>query len=106
MPVTVQSLSQSSQSPSYSPRVSARDHTPLTRWVTFNAIGVAGMVVQLGVVAALVHLGCHYLLATVIGVESAIVHNFVWHRRWTWRDRPEQSSGETVLRVVRFHFLN
>ena len=80
--------------------------TPLTRWVTFNAVGMGGMAVQLTVVATLVHLGCHYLVATLVAVESAIVHNFLWHQRWTWRDRPTLSSAETAFRLVRFHVLN
>lgn len=80
--------------------------TPLTRWLAFNAVGVAGMAVQLAIIAALVHLGCHYLIATVVAVESAVIHNFMWHQRWTWRDRPARSSAETTVRFVRFHVLN
>lgn len=83
-----------------------RHPTPLTRWLTFNAVGVAGMAVQLAVLATLVHLGCHYLLATVAAVESAIVHNFFWHQRWTWRDRRAASAADTAFRLARFHVLN
>ena len=24
----------------------------------------------------------------LIAVEAAVLHNFGWHERWTWRDRP------------------
>jgi len=65
------------------------------------------MVVQLGVVAFFVHVvRAHYALATAIGVESAILHNFVWHQRWTWRDRPPQGRGDSMARLARFHLLN
>jgi len=107
MSVTIPELSHSAPLPNDSiGGYGQPDRKPLTRWLTFNAVGVAGMAVQLTVVATLVHLGCHYLVATIAAVESAIVHNFLWHQRWTWRDRRTQSSAETALRFVRFHVLN
>jgi putative flippase GtrA len=87
--------------------MASRRGTGLSRWAAFNAVGVAGMIVQLGVVAILVHLlRVHYVLATVVGVESAILHNFMWHQRWTWRDRPARHVRDRVVRLARFHLLN
>ena len=58
----------------------------------FNAVGLIGMIVQLEVVAIIVRiLDGHYLIATALGVEVAVLHNFAWHQRWTWRDRPATS---------------
>ncbi len=63
------------------------------RWVKFTAVGALGIFVQLGALALLVHGGgVDYLLATVIAVEAAIVHNFIWHWRWTWSDRRRAGS--------------
>jgi putative flippase GtrA len=77
------------------------------RWITFNAIGLAGMLVQLAVAALLARvLGWHYLIATAIGVESALLHNFVWHQHWTWRDRPAHAASTTALRLMNFHLVN
>jgi putative flippase GtrA len=77
------------------------------RWMIFNAVGLVGLVVQLAVVALLVRVfELHYLLATAIGVESAVLHNFVWHQRWTWRDRPARSRRAVATRLVQFHLLN
>jgi putative flippase GtrA len=45
-------------------------------------------------------LGIHYLVATFIAVEIAIIHNFLWHERWTWKDR--QATG-TIRRLTRFN---
>ena len=62
------------------------------RWLKFNAVGLLGMLVQLGSLGFFVHiLGLHYLLATILAVETAVLHNFLWHRKWTWVDR--QSFG-------------
>jgi putative flippase GtrA len=77
------------------------------RWTAFNLVGLAGMAVQLATVALLVRvLGWHYLTATAFGVEAAVLHNFAWHQRWTWRDRPSSSWRETGSRLARFHLLN
>jgi putative flippase GtrA len=62
---------------------------------------------QLGLLALLVHVaGVHYLIAAVAAVEAAVLHNFVWHQHWTWRDRRTASRGAAVMRLTRFNILN
>ena len=79
----------------------------LGRWTAFNLVGFGGLAVQLFTVAVLVRLlHVHYLLATAIAVELAVLHNFAWHHRWTWRDRPPSSRRDLALRLARFHALN
>jgi putative flippase GtrA len=79
----------------------------LGRWAAFNLVGFGGLAVQLFTVAVLVRLlHVHYLLATAIAVELAVLHNFAWHHRWTWRDRPPSSRRDLALRLARFHALN
>lgn len=72
------------------------------RWLKFNAVGALGIAVQLAVLAALRAAALHYLGATALAVEAAVLHNFVWHERWTWRDR----AGPGLGRLVRFHLTN
>lgn len=74
-------------------------------WIRFNAVGIIGFAVQLLVLAALIRLGVHYLAATVIAVEAAVLQNFVWHERWTWRARCGGLTGRAG-RLRRFHLLN
>jgi len=74
------------------------------RWLKFNAVGAIGLAVQLGVLWLLERVaGVQYLLATVIAVEAAVLHNFVWHQLWTWRGRPKESVWR---RLLRFHLAN
>lgn len=75
------------------------------RFVKFNSVGVAGFAVQVAMLAVLLYSGIHYLAATVLAVEAAILHNFFWHERWTWRDRPSDGRGR-LARLWRFHALN
>jgi putative flippase GtrA len=77
------------------------------RWLAFNGVGVLGVVVQLGLLTLLVHGGgLHYLVATAIAVEITVLHNFIWHQHWTWRDRPSPSAAAVARRLARFHLLN
>ena len=76
----------------------------ILRWLKFNAVGGVGLAVQLGVMWLLERVaGVQYLLATVLAVEVAVLHNFVWHQLWTWRGRPHQS---VMYRLLRFHLAN
>ena len=66
-----------------------------------------GVGVQLGLLTLLVHGGgLHYLVATAIAVEITVLHNFIWHQHWTWRDRPSPSAAAVARRLARFHLLN
>ena len=60
----------------------------VARWCAFNFVGAIGIVVQLAALHFLIHrLRFHYLPATALAVEAAVLHNFIWHERWTWKDR-------------------
>jgi putative flippase GtrA len=75
------------------------------RWCKFNIVGAMGMAVQLGSLALLNRMtGGRYLLATVAALELTLVHNFVWHLHYTWRDRRDQSA--LARQFLRFHLSN
>jgi putative flippase GtrA len=60
----------------------------MRRLIRFQVVGALGFVLQVATIALLVDGGqVSYLGATAAGVSVAVVHNFVWHRRWTWQDR-------------------
>jgi putative flippase GtrA len=77
------------------------------RWARFNGVGVLGIVLQLTVLWVLVRFApIHYLLSTALAVEAAVLHNFLWHQRWTWRDRVDGSTRGLLKRLWRFHAVN
>jgi putative flippase GtrA len=77
------------------------------RWIKFNGVGALGIAVQLAMLALLVrNTSVHYLVATAVAVETAVLHNFFWHERWTWRTRPSGSPRRALTRLGRFHLLN
>ncbi len=47
------------------------------RFLKFNGVGVIGFVVQIAVLAVLLHRGFGYLTATGLAVEAAVLHNYL-----------------------------
>lgn len=79
----------------------------LLRWVKFNAVGGIGIAVQLVALALLRSwLKLDYLLATALAVEIAVVHNFLWHERFTWADRPAARWKHSLFRLAKFNLSN
>ena len=81
------------------------------RILKFALVGGLGVAVQLGVLAALTALKINYLLATALAVEAAVLHNFLWHQRFTWADRTRTGRSRTRMRdslavLFRFHLGN
>ena len=70
------------------------------RWLKFNLVGGVGIVVQLLVLVVLKTVfHFDYLIATALAVEIAVVHNFLWHERFTWADR----AGAGFTRFLKFN---
>ena len=72
------------------------------RWLKFSLVGATGIAVQLLALGLLLKFSTlHYLLATALAVETSVLHNFVWHKRWTWADRQVDSKA-----LLKFNFTN
>lgn len=75
------------------------------RWSKFNLVGAMGMVLQLAALALINRwTGGHYLFASAAAIEIALLHNFVWHLHFTWRDRRDNSA--LFSKLLRFHLSN
>jgi putative flippase GtrA len=78
---------------------------PLIRWGKFNLVGAIGMAVQLTTLALLNRCAPgHYLYASAAAVEITLLHNFIWHLHFTWRDRRDNSA--LISQLTRFHLSN
>jgi putative flippase GtrA len=77
------------------------------RAIRFYAVGGLGIGVQLSVLW-LLHgpAGLNVPWATAIAVEAVLLHNFFWHERFTWHDRPAAGLVERGERLMRFHLTN
>ena len=75
------------------------------RWGKFNLVGAMGVAVQLAALALFNRWAAgHYLYASAAAIELTLLHNFVWHVHYTWRDR--RDSDTRLHQFVRFHLSN
>jgi len=75
------------------------------RFLKFNGVGVLGIVVQLASVAVLTAFAVPVVGATTAAVSLTVLHNFFWHRHWTWRDR-RLTTEPAALTFARFALAN
>jgi putative flippase GtrA len=79
----------------------------LCRWVKFNAVGALGFCIQLGALwLFVVALKVSSLVATALAVETAVVHNFVWHQFLIWKDRSSEKRYDWLKRLFAFNLTN
>ncbi|MFZ0295442.1 MAG: GtrA family protein [Candidatus Sulfotelmatobacter sp.] len=77
------------------------------RWWRFNLVGSIGIAVQLVLLFLLKSiLHFNYLAATALAVEATVIHNFLWHERYTWADRVQPSWQNSLRRLLRFNLTN
>jgi putative flippase GtrA len=77
----------------------------LGRWGKFNLVGILGMGVQLAGLALFNRcMANHYLFAVVAAIEVALLHNFIWHVNFTWKDR--RNKDTRLHQLLRFHLCN
>lgn len=68
----------------------------------FAAVGAIGFLIQLASLALMTTAaGWPYGPATAVAVQLAVLHNFIWHERWTWRDRRTERP-DLVVRFFRY----
>jgi putative flippase GtrA len=68
----------------------------------FVTVGAIGFVLQIGSLALMTAVaGWPYEPATAVAVQLAVLHNFAWHERWTWRDRTCAGPG-ILFRFLRY----
>src|SRR5688572_6266281 len=76
----------------------------MTRRVSrFLTVGAIGFALQLGMLTLLTQTaGWPYEPATALAVALAVLHNFWWHERWTWRDHTAAGPG-LAGRISRYY---
>jgi putative flippase GtrA len=79
----------------------------LIRWCKFNFVGAIGIAVQMGAFALFYGgIGLGKLWATGLAVETAVLHNFIWHEKFTWKHLPQRTKRDVARRLIRFHLGN
>ncbi len=90
-----------------SPVLSSRRNRTFIRWMKFNTVGGIGIGVQLAALAVFRSwVKLVYMLATGLAVVIAVIHNVVWHERFTWADRPAARLAHSLIRLAKFNASN
>jgi putative flippase GtrA len=77
------------------------------RFGRFNLVGLLGAALQLLLTCVLTKiLHAPVVAATAAAVEIVVLHNFIWHERFTWPDRRVTGFSPTAIRLWRFHAGN
>ena len=77
------------------------------RFGRFTFVGFIGAMLQLMLVSLLTKwFGVLSTAATLIAVEIALLHNFIWHEHFTWGQRGPKNFRQLALRLLRFHAGN
>ena len=71
-----------------------------TTFLKFGIVGASGVAVNYGVAYLGYILGLGDMISLAIGVEAAIINNFVWNDLWTFRHR---RTLKLPLRILYFH---
>jgi putative flippase GtrA len=83
-----------------------KESRPVPSVIKFSLVGVLGFGLQLFLLQVFDHLTANYLFATAAAVELTVLHNFIWHEKFTWRERAGTGIRATLWRLARFHISN
>jgi dolichol-phosphate mannosyltransferase len=86
------------------------DLGPIKRFVQFGLVGLSGVLVDMTVLYLLSDpgtLGWGITQSKIIAAELALINNFFWNERWTFRDISSQSQqwDAPYKRLLKFHAI-
>lgn len=85
-------------------------HLPTRRFILFCLVGLSGVFVDM-IVLYLLHdpstLGWGLTRSKIVAAEVAIINNFLWNDRWTFKDLSSQQKGlrKQVKRFLKFNLI-
>ncbi len=88
--------------------VKQRLRFPVKRFLQFGLVGSSGLLVDMGVLYLLFDgLGWGLTRSAVLAAELAIVNNFIWNDRWTFREfsQRQRQRRKTLKRFLKFNSI-
>lgn len=79
----------------------------LTRFLKFCAVGLSGVLVNMGLLWLLTEVaGLFYLLSAAISIETSIISNFILNDCFTFRDRRSPQVKSFFGRLLKFNLVS
>ena len=76
----------------------------LFRGGKFMAVAWLGMVVNTGCLYLFKGvMGIKLIPASMMAIEIAIIHNFIWFRYWAWKDRKKGNSDGFLKQLIKYN---
>ncbi len=72
----------------------------------FGLVGISGMVVNLGILQILLFSGISGFIALFFAIVTAILNNFIWNDRWTFRDASLRQATTAWYRLRLFYLVS
>jgi dolichol-phosphate mannosyltransferase len=89
-------------------RLARRIDFPIGRFIRFGFVGLSGVVIDMGLLY-LLHTVWGFALtrSAIFAAEFAILNNFFWNDRWTFRDlaKQQRSPGKVLKRLLKFNLV-
>ncbi|NJN73957.1 MAG: glycosyltransferase [Limnothrix sp. RL_2_0] len=81
---------------------------PLKRLLQFGLVGASGLIIDMSLLYLLFDgLGWGLTRSSLIAAEIAIINNFLWNDRWTFRDasKNQRQFRKTIKRLLKFNLI-
>ena len=79
----------------------------LTRFLKFCAVGLSGVLVNMGLLWLLTEVaGLFYLLSAAISIETSIISNFILNDYFTFPDRRSPRAKSFLYRLLKFNLVS
>lgn len=77
------------------------------RFIVFTMVGISGIVVNNLILYILIEfLFLHISIASLIAIQIAIFNNFIWNRKFTWKDRDMQGWDAIRKGLIKFTLVS
>ncbi|WP_421659243.1 glycosyltransferase [Leptothermofonsia sp. ETS-13] len=89
-------------------RLRQRLRFPIGRFLRFGVVGASGLVVDMGILYLLYdRLGLGLTRSAILAAELAIINNFIWNDRWTFKDLAAKQRGwrRRIKRLMKFNII-
>lgn len=79
----------------------------VSRFLKFCIVGASGVVVNMFFFWFFYKkLGIYSLIASLLAIQLAIINNFLWNDKWTWKEKRKPGIGEFFKRLTKFAFAS
>lgn len=70
------------------------------QFIKFGLVGVSNTLISLGIYYLMVWLGCHYLLANIVGFIVSVINSFFWNSKFVFKEKEENSKVKSFVKMT------